>query len=274
MKNDAYTPFSAQSYPTTCRVSCDVDEEVRSRFPVMSSPAYTLEFHREAQTVSNNRPPSAILLSAVIYALAVSLCDSLPALAIAAIMPAIFLATKRFSPRNLTSINTVNAVMILTFALTWPELSGGLSMGMVVALRVNMICVAFGAMVYPLGTAGMYEALCALHVPEKLRVLVILTLRGIYILRERYEAAIISVRLRAPRLRGMMRLKVFAYMMGMILLQALSRSENMTRAVKCRRGFGGFMQSEKMRLNARDWAYVAGFAVYGVVIAVMNHALR
>ena len=274
MNNPAYTLISAQRYPTACRVPSNVEEKVRSRNYVMSQPAYTLEIPREVQTVSTPHSPVTLIISATLYALAVSITDSLPALAVASILPAIFLAAKRFSPRNLAPVNTVNAVMILTLALTWPDFSGGLRMGVIVALRVNMICIAFGAMVLPLGTAGMYGALCALGVPEKLRVLVILTLRGVFTLRDRFESAIISVRLRAPNLRGMMRLKVFAYMTGSILLQSLQHSENMTRAVKCRGGFRGFMQSEDKRLNARDWAYLAGVAGYSAMIAAVNYALR
>ena len=118
----------------------------------------------------------------------------------------------------------------------------------------------------------MYEALSSLRVPLKLRVLAILTIRGVNILRESFETAIISVRLRAPNLRGIMRLKVFAYMTGTILLQSFLRSENIMRAVKCRGGFGGFIHTENESMNAWDMACILGFAVYGVVIAVMNYA--
>lgn len=236
----------------------------------MSQPAYTLEFPRVTLTVSKTRNPAVTLLSAMIYALAVSVSRSPSALLLASILPAMML--KGFPPRYLARLNVMNAVMILTLALTWPDFSDGFRTGMIIALRVNMICVVLGGMLRPLGTGGMYEALCGLRVPEKLRVLVILTLRGIYTLRERYESAIISVRLRAPGLSGLMRLKVFACMMGMILLQSSARSENMTRAVKCRGGFAGFMQGGNSAMNARDWLCVSGTAVYAVMIAVMNLA--
>ena len=238
----------------------------------MTRTAYTLEIPREALTVSTKNSPAAVLVSAVIYALAVSVSQTLPALVIASILPVTLLATKRFPLSRLVSINIFNLVMILTLALTWPDFVGGLMMGTVIALRVNMIVVAFGATVYPLGASGIYDALSSLRVPMKLRVLIILTLRGVNILRESFETAIISVRLRVPNLRGIMRLKVFAYMTGTVLLQSFLRSENMMRAVKCRGGFGGFIQTESESLSAWDIAMVAGFTVYGVIIAVMDHA--
>ena len=238
----------------------------------MTHTAYTLELPREVLSVSAKHSPAYTLLSAVIYAIAVSVSKTIPALFIASILPVILLAMRRFSLSRLVNINIFNLVMILTLALTWPDFYDGLIMGLIIALRVNMIVVAFEAMVYPLGASGMYDALSMLRVPVKLRVLAILTMRGVNILRESFETAIISVRLRAPNLRGIMRLKVFAYMTGTILLQSFLRSENMMRAVKCRGGFGGFIQAENEALSAWDMACILGFAVYGVIIAVMNYA--
>ena len=238
----------------------------------MTRTAYTLEIPREALTVSMKHSPAAVLVSAVIYALAVSISDSVPALFIASILPVTLLATKSFPISRLVSVNVFNLVMILTLALTWPDFFDGLRMGVIIALRVNMIFVAFGATAYPLGTARMYDALSSLRVPMKLRILVILTLRGVNILRESFETAIISVRLRAPNLRGIMRLKVFACMTGTVLLQSFLRSENMMRAVKCRGGFRGFIQTENDSLSAWDMICILGFAVYGLIIAVMNYA--
>lgn len=238
----------------------------------MSQPAYTLEFPREVQAPSTSHSPSAVIISVVIYALAVSVSMTSQALALSAVFPAFLILRQRFSPSRLRAVNIAASLMVLTLALTWPDAREGFVRGMVILLRVNMICAVFGGMVQPLGTGGMYEALCVLHVPEKLRVLMVLTLRGIYTLRERYESAIISVRLRAPSLSGAMRLKVFAHIMGMILLQSSARSENMMRAVKCRGGFGGFLQAGKSAMTGRDWAYVAGMSAYSVMIAVMNLA--
>lgn len=239
----------------------------------MNKGVYTLEFPRQSLAVSTNaNSPAVVLVCALSYALAVSVISSTPALFTASLMPSAFILTKRFQLSHLVKINIVNIIMIITLALTWPEFVDGLITGAVIALRVNMICVAFGVTVYPLGTAGIYEALCALNVPMKLRVLVILTLRGIYTLRERYCCAITSVRLRAPELRGMMRLKVFAYMMGNILLQTSERSENIMRAVKYRGGFGGFMQSENEGISFRDILMMTGYAVYVSGIVVMNYA--
>ncbi|MBR1437798.1 MAG: hypothetical protein IJ587_04600 [Synergistaceae bacterium] len=240
----------------------------------MTKAIYTLEFPRQTLRASLNPAysPSVVLVCALSYAFSVSISDKFSALLAASLMPLSFIIIKRFRLSHLIRLNIVNLIMILTLGLTWPDFIDGLRAGAVIALRVNMIYVSFSAMVYPLGTSGIYEALSVLGVPEKLRILIILTLRGIYMLSERYSSAITSVKLRAPKLRGMMRLKIFAYMTGSILFQTLERSENIMRAVKCRGGFGGFMQSENNGLNRRDILMILVFSVYVLGIVILNYA--
>ena len=236
----------------------------------MTRDIYTLEIPRENFSPSAERNPAVVLILSIIYALVVTASNNAYSLLTASILPARFINRVKLSA--LAKLNLINAVMILTLALTWPDFYAGLIMGVIISLRVNMICAAFSAMIYPLGTERIYEALCVMRVPENLRVLLLLTLRGINILRERYESAIISVKLRAPNINGVMRLKIFACILGNVLLQSLERSENMMKAVKCRGGFGGFMQSETHGINFCDVVYVMCFAFYGIIIAVMNYA--
>lgn len=183
-----------------------------------------------------------ILFLSLSYAIFVSLSSSAISLFAASLLPLIFLLTKKFSPARLLKVNIVNLIVIFSLTITWPDSLEGFQTGVKIALRVNMILIFFGAVLYPLGISGIRKALFALGVPEKMRVLMILTLRGIEILEESYRTALTSVRLRAPELRGMMRLKVFASVLGTVLLTSLERSEEISRAVKCRGGFGGFNQ--------------------------------
>lgn len=234
----------------------------------MSRDIYVLEAP-SGNISSNAKSPSAILISSMIYAVTATMSSNIYSLLFASILPVTLLIRK---PINLVKINLINAVMILTLLLTWPEMKSGLIRGIIISLRVNMIYIVFSLKVYPLGVSGMYEALSALRVPEKLRVQILLTLRGIDILYERYETSIISVRQRAPEIGGILRLKIYAYILGNVLLQSLLRSEGIIRSVKCRGGFGGFNQSETHGINACDVLYVASFAVYGIIIAVMDYA--
>ena len=175
------------------------------------------------------------------YALAVSMCRSVTVLLFAGILPLVLVCVKRVSLPHLLKLNAFNAVMMFTLALTWPDVREGIVMGAVITLRVNMIYVVFAALVFPLGLWAVYS----LPLPEKLRVLVILTVRGIYIMRDSFDSAMLSVKLRAPNAGLIMRLKLFAYVLGSGLIRSAGRSERMTLAVQSRGGFGGFMQREK-----------------------------
>ncbi len=209
--------------------------------------------------------PEVITWCTVVYALAVSVSREYSALIAGAVLPAILLCRNRIP---LLKLNMMNLVMIITMALTWPDMSGGLLLGMLTALRVNMIYIVFAGIVFPLGMSAVYSV----RLPEKLRVMVILTVRGIFILRERLEKALISAKLRAPNVKGMMKLKVFAYVLGSVLVQSVSHSERMMLAIETRGGFGGFAVSENRSLSVRDIAMIAASAGYAVLIVILNYA--
>ncbi len=181
------------------------------------------------------------VIATLIYALTVSLTHSVSLLAVESILPMMFLLTGKISPKSLIKINIMNAVMILTLSLTWPVFSDGLKTGAIIAARVNMIYTVFFVTMKALGVSGLYGVLLSMRLPVKLCVLFVLTVRGIEILRERFDTALISARLRAPDVTSVTRLRIFASVLGTVLLQSVIHSENMTRAVKLRGGFRGFM---------------------------------
>ena len=209
--------------------------------------------------------PEALLLSSLVYALAVSLSDSVYALTLASLIPLWLMLTKRFILSSLIRLNAFNLIMIITLALTWPDFTDGLMKGITIAFRVNMIYIFFGTLIYPMGYARIFSALNTLNIPEKLRVLLLLTLRGIFILHERFSCALTSLRLRAPELHGLMKLRTFAYVTASVLLQSSERSERMLRAIECRGGFAGFIQTEHDRLRVRDIILCICFIIYAII---------
>ena len=230
-----------------------------------------IEAINESQSHSDISP-EVLLSCSIVYALAVSLSDSIYALTLASVIPLLLVITKRLNLTSLMKLNAFNLIMIITIALTWPDFNGGLTKGITIALRVNMIYILFAVMIYPLGYAKIFAALNSLNVPEKLRVLFLLTLRGIFILYDRYSCALISLRLRAKNLHGLMKLRAFAYITCSVLLQSSERSERMLQAVQCRGGFNGFIQSEHKRVRMRDVIACVCFAVYALMIIILNYA--
>ena len=216
--------------------------------------------------------PEVLLSCSVVYAFAVSLSDSFYALTLASLIPILILTTKRLTLSSLVKLNIFNLIMIITIALTWPNLKAGIIKGMIIALRVNMIYILFASMIYPLGYARIFASLNSLNVPEKLRVLLLLTLRGIFIMHERFSSALISLRLRAPNLHGLMKFRTFAYITASVLIQSSEHSERMMRAIQCRGGFKGFIQTENERMRMHDVILLVCFMIYACMIATINYA--
>lgn len=226
---------------------------------------YSLEFPAvNVSERSNDISPEVLLLCSVIYAFVVSSANYAGTFIICALFPAVCLVYHRI---KLIKINIFNIIMIITLALTWPDFLEGIITGLIIALRVNMIYIVFASIVFPLGLAKIYAALFWL--PEKLRILIVLTLRGIYILHDRLNTAITAVKLRAPGIHGVMKFRVFAYILGSVLLQGYTRSERMMLAIECRGGFAGFSQSERSGLTGRDMAI---FVIFMLYIGVMLYA--
>ena len=213
-----------------------------------------------------------MIVCSLIYALSVSVSANLFALVAASLLPLYLLVKRPEILKPLIKLNALNLVMIITLALTWPNLCEGFIAGIIIALRFNMIYIIFSSLVFSEGEAKIYDSLVSLHVPEKLRILFLLTFRGINIMRERLDAALVSLRLRAPELGLVMRFKTFAYVTASVLLQSSSRSERMTRAIICRGGFDGFSQTESGSLNLHDVIVLAGFVSYSLAIIILNHA--
>ena len=208
------------------------------------------------------------ILCALIYAFAVSVSEQAYALAAASVLPVILVFSRRVTLIRLLRLNVINLIMLLTLALTWPEVREGFRVGLVIALRVNMIYIVFAALVFPQGLGAVYS----LPLPEKLRVLLLLTLRGIYILRDSLDMALISAELRAPEAGLVMRLKIFAYVLGSSLLRSSDRSERMMLAVESRGGFGGFAQAERVRFGVKSRARLMASVSYCILVVMMNYA--
>ncbi len=231
-----------------------------------------IESITESQSSTSCISPEALLLCSLVYALTVSMSDSFYALTLASIVPVLLLIRNRFILSSLVRLNAFNLIMIITLAMTWPSLTEGIMKGLTIALRVNMIYILFGTLIYPMGYARIFSALNSLNVPEKLRVLLLLTLRGIFILHERFSSALISLRLRAPNLHGLMKFRAFAYITASVLLQSSERSERMMRAIQCRGGFAGFIQTEHKRLRIHDVIVCLCFIFYSCSVIILNYA--
>ncbi|MCR4818925.1 MAG: energy-coupling factor transporter transmembrane protein EcfT [Fretibacterium sp.] len=225
--------------------------------------------------------PRARLLCALALSFALSALGTPALLLYAALIPLALIPCGAVQPLLLTllRLNAAGLIMALFLALTYPGAAlwgpfsrEGVRMGLTVLLRLNLIMIVLLRLAAAMGPERTDAALTRLGLPEKLRVLLLLTLRGIFLLSERFASALRAVRLRAPHLQGTLKLKAFACVAASALLQASDRSERMAAALRCRGGLSGFHQTPHLVWRRRDTVLCLFFM--GDIAALAWLALR
>ena len=158
----------------------------------------------------------------------------------------------------------------------FPASQEGLVQAAQIGLRANASILALMALVGTLDPTTLGQALCTLKVPPRLVHLMMFTIRYITVLKQEYQ-----------RMRGAMRARGFqagtnlhtyrtvGYLVGMMLIRAIERSERILDAMKCRGFTGRFLVLDQFRLTRGDGVAAAGFGVAIAVLVVIEvrHAL-
>ena len=195
------------------------------------------------EPLASRRGDSFCVLFALAFSVAVSATDNIVTLLCSSIVPLVLLS--RCGPlaptlKTLFRLNVIGFVTAVLLAVTYPDFADGARKGAVLIARLNIISVTVLRLIVAMGPGRLNAALSYLGVPEKFRIILLLTQRGIFILAERMDAALRSVRLRAPRMKLNMKLKVFAGVTTSSLVHGADRSERMAMAIACRGGIKGF----------------------------------
>ncbi len=199
---------------------------------------------------------------AICYAISVAIARTSGAFLMASVLPiALAFTLSNSSLRTLAKINLLNLFMLVTMILTFPDFKAAL----IIILRLNFTCVVFAKL---FETTSFYIP-DPKFVPKKIRVLLILTIRGIFMLQDCLHSSILSVKMRAPNLHGVLKWKVFAYVIASSILRSESRSEKMLLAIKMRGGFAGFEQGRDLNWKFSDSVIcvLSGIYVTGIFLA-------
>jgi len=173
----------------------------------------------------------------------------------------------------------VNVLMLLLVAmLPWSvdgqalvslgpfEYTGeGLLQTAAIALKANAIVLALVVLLGTLDIVTVGHALSHLRVPDKLTHLFLFTVRYLDVLRREYLRLRAAMKTRAfrPRMTGQT-CRAYGYLVGMLLVRSLDRSERIVAAMKCRGFRGRFYLLDHFVFAARD----AWFATAVVVLLV------
>jgi len=198
--------------------------------------------------------PRVRVVSSVAYGIFVVALDNLVALTAALALSLTLLALSRLPPgRTLKRVAMVDGFILFMLALLpftvpgdpiftlwgYPASWQGLARAVQIGLTANAVVLALITLVGTMEPVTLGHALYRLRTPETLVHLLMFTIRYVEVLRQEY------LRLRAAmKVRGFRpstswhSYRSFGYLVGMMMVRAIERSERLLGAMKCR-GFSG-----------------------------------
>lgn len=225
--------------------------------------------------------PRARVLVATAFSLLVAVGNGFPTLALAAAMSLIAAGAARLRPsvlgKRLLPLNLF--MLLLVLVLPWtndgPMLfrlgslgygTEGLLLAARIGLKGNAIVTMLVALLGSLDIITLGHALDHLYVPDKLSHLLLFTVRYLEVFHREY------LRLRGAMIvRGFrpgMNLhtyRAFGYLVGMLLVRSVDRSERILAAMKCRGFRGHFYLLDHFVFSASD-VWFAGISLASLVV--------
>lgn len=143
-----------------------------------------------------------------------------------------------------------------------------------IGLKANAVVLTLLALVGTLDASVLGHALARLHVPEKLVHLLLFTVRYLDVISREYKAMRKAMKARAfvPR-NNLHTWRTFGYLVGMLLVRSLERSERIYAAMKCRGYCGKLYLFDTLKWQSRDTVLVAIvvlFAIFAVFSGAYN----
>ncbi|RYH09328.1 cobalt ECF transporter T component CbiQ [Tropicimonas sp. IMCC6043] len=152
----------------------------------------------------------------------------------------------------------------------------GLRQAAEIALKANAAVLALMALVGTMEPVTLGHALHAMRVPAALVHLLMFTVRYIDTLREEYLRLRLAMKARGFRPSTRWHCyRSFGYLVGMMLVRSMERSERILDAMKCRGFTGNIPLLDRLAFGAGDIAFGAGFAAVlaGLVVLELLHGL-
>lgn len=225
----------------------------------------------EAGGILRGIDPRARILAAVAFAVTVVACHGLPALGLA-LLAALGMMRLACLPvavtlRRMLAMDGFIVFMLLMLPFTVPgdplvEIAGfpasrqGLRQAVDIGLKANAVVLALMSLVGSMSSVTLGHALHRLRLPVNLVHLLLFTVRYIAVLHEEYLRLRTAMKARGFRpANSLHTLRSLGYLVGMMLVRALERSERILCAMKCR-GFAGHIPLlDDFRLRPRDGVF-------------------
>ncbi|PIE43376.1 MAG: cobalt ECF transporter T component CbiQ [Gammaproteobacteria bacterium] len=147
----------------------------------------------------------------------------------------------------------------------------GLLHALLIAFKANAIVLALLAMIGTMSTTTFGHALAKLRMPDKLVHLLLFTVRYLDVIGQEYRRMRRAMQARAFVLRANKHSwRSIGYLVGMLLIHALERSERIMDAMKCRGYQGHFYLLDDVNLLARDYWFIAFCLPFFISLLLLN----
>lgn len=155
----------------------------------------------------------------------------------------------------------------------FPATREGFVLAAQIALKANAVVLAAMALVGTMEPVTLGHALYRLKVPENLVHLMLFTVRYIDVIHQEYQRMRLAMRARGFRPSNSRHTyKSFGYLIGMMLVRSLERSERILAAMKCR-GFAGRLEVlDNLHFQRHDAAFAVAATLFVSGLLIMEFA--
>jgi cobalt/nickel transport system permease protein len=236
---------------------------------------------RDQSSLVDRIDPRARILTAAAFSAVVAVVNGFAALGLALSAALVAAGLTQLHPllilRRLLPVNLL--VLLLVALLPWtaarPDSTAllvlgplaytweGLLLAVAIAIKANAIVLAIVVLLGTLDVVTLGHALSHLRVPDKLTHLLLFAVRYLDVLRREYGRLRAAMKIRGFRPRmSRHTYRSFGYLVGMLLVRSLDRSERIVAAMKCRGFRGRFYLFDHFAFSAGD----AWFAAVSVLL--------
>ncbi|GAB3446844.1 cobalt ECF transporter T component CbiQ [Insolitispirillum peregrinum] len=153
----------------------------------------------------------------------------------------------------------------------WPASWAGLQQAAVIALKANAVVLALMALVGSQEPSTLGHALARLKVPVRLVHLLLFTVRYLDVIHQEYGRLRVAMKMRGFRPRNTLHTyRSVGYLIGMLLVRALERSERILKAMKCRGFTGQLPLLDDLRYRPRDGWFAALWLGLLLLVLTLN----
>lgn len=153
----------------------------------------------------------------------------------------------------------------------YPASWEGLVKAAQIGLKANAVVLAMMALVGSMESVTFGHALHRLKVPENLVHLLLFTVRYIEVLRVEFDRLRNAMKARGFRPTNSRHTYVsYGYLIGMMLVRALERSERILQAMKCRGFAGQIPLLDDFHFHRQDFVFSTVLAIAVTMLAVME----